>query len=217
MRSSAKYGFAGAVLAVVAVGLGFQAGGGGMAGRPTIIVTVNLGSVIEKLDQRAKAEQDLKKIADQLKAEEEKLSGELKKMRTDIEEMEKANGDDESSEERKLKEDFLLKQMRYEAWKQFVVDKVDIEESLLLQDLYRSVKREAALLGTAAGYDVVLVDDSQGELAIDPDARMPRRAQVLQQIAGRRMLHVNKQIDITDDLVQRMNNAFKAVGPKPQN
>ena len=112
---------------------------------------------------------------------------------------------------------FLLKQMRYEAWKQFVIDKVDIEESLMLQDLYRSVKREAALLGTAAGYDVVLVDDSQGELAIDPDARMPRRAQVLQQIAGRRMLHVNKQIDITDDLVQRMNNAFKAVGPKPQN
>jgi Skp family chaperone for outer membrane proteins len=215
MKFSFRYVVLGTLLALAAVGLGFQAGGG--AGRPTVIVTVNLGAVIEKLDQRAKAEQDLKKIAEQLKAEEEKLSNELKKMRTDIEAMDKANGDDDSSEERKLKEDFLLKQMRYEAWKQFVIDKVDIEESLLLQDLYRSVKREAGLLASAAGYDLVLVDDSQGELAIDPEARMPRRAQVLQQIAGRRLLYTNKQIDITDDLVQRMNNAFKAVGPKPQN
>lgn len=216
MKTSVKYAMAATAICLGATALGFQAGG--RAGRPTVIATLNLGAVIEKLDQRAAAEQSLKKMGEDLKAEEEKLSAELKKLMADIETIEKANGDTDTSEERKLKEDFLLKQMRYEAWTQFVKDKADIEESLLLQDLYRSVKREAAQLAAAAGYDLVLVDDSQGELMVDPEARASRRAQTLQQIAGRRMLYVNRSIDITDDLVQRMNNAFKSMGPKaPQN
>src|SRR5687768_17198262 len=130
MRTSVKYAMAAMAIGLAATALGFQAVG--RNGRPTVIVTVNLGAVIEKLDQRAAAEQSLKKMGADLKIEEEKLSAELKKMMTDIEAIEKANGDADSSEERKLKEDFLLKQMRYEAWKQFVLDKVDIEESLLL-------------------------------------------------------------------------------------
>jgi hypothetical protein len=46
---------------------------------------------------------------------------------------------------------------------------------------------------------------------------VPREAQILQQISDRRMLYANPQLDITDELITRMNNEWKASGAaKPQ-
>ena len=78
-----------------------------------------------------------------------------------------------------------------------------------MEDAYRKIKAETANLATAQGYDIVMLDDSAGELQIDRESRLDRRTQIEQQILRRQLLYANPAIDITDDLIQRMNNAFK--------
>ena len=217
MRISAKrISASGLLLAMLIATLAYQAGGAAMlAGQPTALVTVNLGKVMENLNQRATAEANLRDMAEKLNAEKDKRTAEFTQMDTELQELSKnaASSDDEARQ--KLQERFALEKLKFEAWKQTAEAKIDIEEALLYKELYQSIKREAAALAKTAGYDVVLVDDSQGELSFKADPRMPRRAQVLQQIAGRRMLYGNEALDITEDLIQRMNNAEKAMGPKP--
>ena len=113
-----------------------------------------------------------------------------------------------------LQEQAALTGLNNQAWVTVMSDKIDIESALVMQDLYRSVKTAAAQMASTNRYDVVLVDDSQGELRLDGESRMSRVDQVRQQIASRRMLFVNPVIDITNDLITRMNNEHRTAGPK---
>lgn len=185
----------------------YQAAAIQAAGRPSVVVTVNLATVLEKLDQRAAAEASLKQMVDSMNAEKESREQAIEKMR------EKHKNMADGPEKQALENEILLANRKFEAWARFTVDKLDIEEALLYHDLYRSIKSAAAQLAEAAKYDLVLVDDSQGELSTTAQSRVSRKAQILQQIASRRMLHVNPAIDITDELVMRMNNEFKSRKP----
>lgn len=211
-----------ALTVAVAIGavIAYQAYGA-VAGQPTVVVTVNLGHVIENLTQRADSDARLRKMRDELLADQEKKQNEVKAME------EKARGLQQqfegASEAQKrniesqmieLQEHAALAALNYQAWQTISAEKVDIEAALSMQDLYRSVKAAAAQMATTNRYDLVLVDDSQGDLVMSSEARVSRMDQIRQQIAARRMLYTNPSIDITEDLIQRMNNAYKAPGPK---
>jgi Skp family chaperone for outer membrane proteins len=190
--------------------LAYQAGAGSRLGfRPTVVVTVSLSEVIEKLDQRGEAESSLKAKTDQMKARDDKEKADLKVMSDQL----KAMPEDPNSKERQeLEEKYAMAGFEYQAWARFASDTMDIERSLLLQDLYSSVKKAVKDMATSEGFDIVLVDDSQGELTLNPNIRADRETQIRQQVAARRMLYGNPDVDITDELITRMNNAHKA-GP----
>jgi Skp family chaperone for outer membrane proteins len=193
-------------LFAASLALAYQ-GGANRVGQPTAVATVNLSVVMEKLEQKSSMQANLVTMAAKLKAEDQATKDELTKMQNDLKGM-----TTETAEREALQEKLAMATLKYQAWAKFSSEKIDIEESLVLQDLYRSIKEAVAQLATTSRLDIVLVDDSKGELRTDPDARMPRKAQILQQVAERRMLYTNPQIDITDDLIERMNNAFRAAG-----
>lgn len=198
------------LLVALIVTIAYQAGGGALLpGQPTTVVTVDLGAVLEKLDQRADAEASLNAMTSQLKVQNEHKTADIKKMQDEYAAM------GESPQKQELFDSIQLAMLNHKAWYGFNSDKLDVEASLRMQDLYRSIKTEVARMASASGFDIVLVDDSQGELSTSGDSRLSREAQTRQQIAARRMLFVNKPVlDITDDLIARMNNAHKAAGPK---
>lgn len=201
-------------LVLLAVGitgvLAYTTGAAGrLAGRPSVVVTVRLKAVMESLNQWATSQAAMTKMAQGFKAEDDKYTAELKPMETDL----KAEQDQpDSQEKRDLQELFAQKMLDYQAWLRVTKTRVEIEKSLLLQNLYKNIKDEVKNMASAEGFDIVLVDDSQGELGIDPESRLPRDAQILQQVAARRMLYANPDLDITNDLITRMNNAYNA-GP----
>jgi Skp family chaperone for outer membrane proteins len=214
---------AGAVLGaslVLAVGFGPVLAQQAGVGRPSVIATVRLSTVIEKLDKWGEAQANLTAMSGQVGAEQKRRQTEIEAMQTQLQTMVEAHGiDNPTAEMIKLQEDEALARLRFQAWARITMEKADMEKSLLLQDLYRSIKTTAATIANAAGYDLVLVDDSQGELRSTPDARAPREAQIMQQIGARRMLHANPALDITDELITRMNNEHRAGGgaaAKPQ-
>lgn len=192
------------------------------AGQPTVIVTLNLAKVMENLDQRADSSARLNALRDSMTKEQESRSADVKKL---TDEADKTKTELEAAADPKVKKSLETKlqeqqeaaamaTLDFQAWFAFTSEKADIEAALAMQDLYRSVKTAASQMAAANGYDLVLVDDSQGEIGTNPEARVSRVDQVRQQIAGRRMLHVNPTIDITEDLIQRMNNAHKTNAPK---
>ena len=206
----------GAVIGLSAIGATM------MAGQPTVVVTLNLGPVIDKLDQRADAQTRLEKMNAEMRIEQERRVGEIKKLEAEAKALQdELNAATEPAKKKQienrmqnLQEQAALTGLNNQAWVTVMSDKIDIESALVMQDLYRSVKTAAAQMASTNRYDVVLVDDSQGELRLDGESRMSRVDQVRQQIASRRMLFVNPVIDITNDLITRMNNEHRTAGPK---
>lgn len=200
--------------ACVALAIGYGPAIAQQAGaKPATIATVRLSVVMEKLDQRAEAEANLNAMGQAVRSDDAKKKEELTKMQTDLDGMRKAANDGPAPPEAiALQEQLALKTLQYQAWSRFTLDKVDIEKALNWQDLYRNIKTAAAQMASANGYDLVLVDDSQGEITTTSDSRTPRATQVMTQIIGRRLLYSNPTLDITDDLITRMNNAHKAAG-----
>ncbi len=187
--------------------LGYQALGAAMAaGQPTAVVTVNLSKVIEKLDQRRDEEANFKIMVDAMKDEDSKQQDDIKKMEEDLKKM------SDSSAKEDLQEKYALAALKYQSWSKFNSEKLDIEYSLILRDLYQAIKLAVAQMAASSKFDLVLVDDSQGEVNANPDSKISRKSQIEQQIAGRRMLFANPAIDVTEDLIVRMNNAYKAQG-----
>jgi Skp family chaperone for outer membrane proteins len=170
------------------------------------VVTVELRRVIEGLDQRAAAEAELQLMGQGILDEDDRRQSELQAMRAEIESI------PESDEAARLamQEDAALRELEYRAWRQFAFEQLDIEKSLLLRDLDRSVKDAIRELADANGYDIVLTTDAGDELMVSAEARASREAQVRQQMISRRVLYANDMVDITDELIERMNNAFNA-------
>ncbi|MHC4989729.1 MAG: OmpH/Skp family outer membrane protein [Planctomycetota bacterium] len=171
--------------------------------KPTTVATVRLSKVLEGLEQRAEAEVALTAMAETVKAEAERREAEIRNLQTQTE------GADTAEQRMRLDEQLALTSLNYQAWLRFKQEQVDVERALLLEALYRSIRKAIAEMAETEGYDLVAVDDSEGAVTWSDDARVPREAQVLQQIAGRRLLYTNPSVDITDDVVARMNNAFR--------
>jgi Skp family chaperone for outer membrane proteins len=165
---------------------------------------VSLSRVLEGLQQRADAEVELTQKADQIRAEDKRREEEIATLQEQFKHI------NEIEAKQQLEEDIALLGLNYQAWVRFVKDQLDVDRALLLQSLYRSIKAAIQELAETEGYDLVLVDDSQGDLKWSEDSPLNREGQTLQQIAARRVLYASPVIDVTDDLVERMNNKYRA-------
>jgi len=175
---------------------------------PTVVVTVNLGAVLDGLEQRSAAEAEIKELGDRSQAEDQRRQKEIEDLRTQLENIPEA--DEEARDA--VREQIARVALQYQAWGRFALEQLDMEKSLRYRDLDRSIKSAIAQLCEIEGYDIVLMDDSQQELVINRDSRVSRGVQVLQQMASRRIVYVNPVADITDEIIERMNNAYNAGG-----
>ena len=193
-------------LFAASLALAYQ-GGASRVGQPSAVATVNLAVVMEKLEQKSSAQANLRAMAEKLNDDDKAKKDELTKLQGDL----KAMAEDAPGREA-LQEKLAMSTLQYQAWAKFSSEKIDIEKALVLEDLYKSIKEAAKQTAVAARLDLVLIDDSQGELTKSADSRISREAQIMQQVAERRLLYANPEIDITDDLIERMNNAFRTGG-----
>ena len=168
------------------------------------IATVDLSSVFEGLTQRADADLHLGQMAERNRLERDRRAGEIEALRS----QHRDTVDPATRQE--LEERIALASIEYATWVRFTNQKTDVEQSLVLQDLYRAVKQAAAELARSEGYDLVVVDDSLRQLRMSADSAISREEQVRQQIGSRRLLFADPGLDVTDDLIATMNRAYDA-------
>ena len=110
----------------------------------------------------------------------------------------------------KLTDKIALQKLKDELWSRQAESELEVEKALRLQDLYRAIKAAIAEMAEAENYDVVLLNDESNDLPFDKDVRVPAQIQILQQMTTRKLLYLRPNLDVTDDLIVRMNNAYRA-------
>jgi len=192
------------LLIVVTALLAGHAGAVRVTQRPVTVGTVNLSRVIEELHERAEWDA-------QMRAREESLLAEIRTRQAGLNER-KAQLDalPEGAEADLAREGLALELVRLETWYNFKREDLDRERALMWKSMYRNIRSEAERLAASESIDLIVVNDSTAELRTGSDGKIPAEAQVLQQISSRRILFAGREIDISDRLVTRMNNARAA-------
>ena len=162
--------------------------------RPAVLATVNLEVVFESLSERVEADAGLEQLAEELKQQADTLANELDLLKEDLELYAKGSANHQQALEK-----YSLKSLEYQAFVEFSRRKIEIKKAQSLKRIYRSIKDTSAVLAAEHGYDVVFVDDSVAAMASGTEADVNR------QISARRMLYVNPELDVTRQLIERMN------------
>ncbi|HMN96176.1 MAG TPA: hypothetical protein PKC43_07675 [Phycisphaerales bacterium] len=201
------------LLAALIAALAYQAGANraavpAAAPRPTVVGTIDLGRVLEQVTARAEWDATIRSLeeglASALRSKQETLTAEQARI------LELPEGAEKNERREKLAFDLF----ETEAWIKWKRAEADRERSLMWRDLYRLTKEEAGRLAAAQGVDLLIVNDSVGEIRSIDEANVSAEAVVLQQITSRRVLYAARDIDLTDQLITRMNNAG-AAAPRP--
>ncbi len=201
-------------LIVMALAVGMIAGYQALAQRgaaisPPIIATVRIEPLFDGLHQRAEAKTVISALEEKLIAKQGGRQEIMNELEIELEDVVAAKRREE------LTDKIALEQMKLQFWFQQARMELEVEKALRLQELYKSVKEAIADLAEAEGYDIVMLNDGSDELPFDRESRMPAQLQILQQIASRKLLYLSPATDVTDDLIVRMNNAYRAAQEGP--
>ena len=201
-------------VAAAALALGAVAGYQALAQRgdapaPTAIATIRIDVLFDGLVERAEAKAQIAAMEDELTAEQERRQAAITQKLQAMDDVVAA------ASKEALADEIHLLRLKLQFWFQEARAELEIEKALRLQLLYDSIKKAIADLANTEGYDIVLLNDSGGDLPFDRESRIPPQLQVLQQITSRKILFQREAVDITEDLSQRMNNQFRAARAGP--
>ncbi|MEE2907584.1 MAG: OmpH family outer membrane protein [Planctomycetota bacterium] len=190
------------LVAVSALGLSFQAGAARRMASPTVVATVDINRVREGLTERVDAQAGLIALAQKIESENTERLGKIEELQTEI------TDTVDPDQRQELQEELDLNLVRAAAWWEYIKQQVDIEKSLLLQDLFQKISDAVAELAEVEGINLVLVSDAGRVVKTVSDAQVARELQVRQQISTRRIMYASSTIDITEQLIIRMNNSY---------
>jgi Skp family chaperone for outer membrane proteins len=171
---------------------------------PTPVAVVNLARVFDQVDERSEWDVRIEALLVSIQREAAMRKGALEKR------LEESDQVATPEDRQRIRDEVALMQLRLEQWGTLKTAEVDREESLKWRSLYRNLRRESQRVAEAEGYEMVLVDDSVGDVQTASQAQASLQQQVIEQITNRRILFAANTIDITDQVIVRMNNAANA-------
>jgi len=166
---------------------------------PTVVATVDMVRLFDSLKAAEAADDAIRAKAEELTAESGRRAKELELLEEDI-----GMFDENSPKYQEALEVYALASLRYKSFIGWGEDMLDFEKSRHLKDLYETVKDAIRELADREGIDVVLVDDSVGDIIEGNEA------DTMRQLSSRRLMFRRDAIDVTDQLIAMMNQQFGA-------
>ena len=170
--------------------------------KPTVVACVDLERVYRSLDQLKAAEAKAGSLRTQLQSRVDSLADQVRSMQEELESFQPG-----SAAHNEAMNKAILKAGDLSALQSFAELKMESERANTVRDAYVKVRETCAALSKEQGIDLVLIDDTI------PPVTPANLEGTMQQINGRRMLFSASALDITDLLVERMNQAFRAANP----
>jgi len=165
---------------------------------PTVVVTFGIEQVISDLTERADSETKLVKLIMDIEETAKAKFDAVAKLEEELDATSDADRPIVSEELDKLKLEAL-------SYQRFASARVDIERSLMYRDLYQKIQTSVQAIAEQNGYDLVLINDVQREILVNPKANVSREFQVREQLQVKRIVFSSSQIDITEQIVSHMN------------
>lgn len=172
-----------------------QAGGGGAA--PVSVAVVDLEGVFKNLAERTAIEADIKTKSSEIEKWEQEKTKELIQLRNDYDILDK-----DSQNARDLEKEIRRKVIALRVEKEDRVQTIQREAALNMENLYRKLLGATETVANAGGFQVVLTKEST------PRLTGANQQQVLQVIQQRKLLYANPSLEITQQVLQKMNNDY---------
>ncbi len=190
------------IAAVVAAALGLTGwvaanAGNLLSGRPTAVAVMDVQVIFDSLKEKMQIEADLKSQLEQINTDDQDRKQELQELRSDLDILAPdtpAYNEKQSQLEQKA--------IELQAWRNFQTQKLNHERGLQIEKLYRKMLTAAGQLCKQNGYDLVLFK----EQAVNFAGAKPEALKTLIQV--RKVLWSADDLDITDQVIQLMNNEF---------
>ncbi len=176
---------------------------------PPVVAVVRIDPLFDGLKQKADAAAAVEQLQGEIEAE-AKIRREAAEALTE----QHSNAVDATQREA-LFDKIALETLKNASWLEAAKQELEVDKAVRLQDLYKKVYDAINSLALTEGYDLVIVDDSGAELPFERKSRVVPQVQVIQKLAMRKVLYVNPTLDVTDDLIMRMNNEFNAAQAGP--
>lgn len=174
---------------------------GRLSAQPSAVGNVDIRRIMDKIQQRGEMEIELTQMSNRFEQE-------LKTRKEQIESRAKeSDAVTDPAERQSLRDGLAFEQLQLKEWATIKQMELDGEQARRWENLYRSIVGEADKLAQSEGYQYVLVYDGTSEFQRDRRSQMPLSQQVVEQISRRRVLYAAKADDLTEKLIQRMNNS----------
>jgi len=170
---------------------------------PTRIATINIVNVFNSLNQKKDGDSEIEIMATDLQKRRAALEDEVKKLQEEIKSYNK-----DSAIFKETQEKLLLKAMEVSTFQQFMEQKLTLEQRTRTIVIYRAINDAIKNYAVANGIAIVFVAD-------DPDlsdARTP--SELLSRITVRKVIYSHPDLDITAQIIDRMNTDYKLHAPK---
>lgn len=170
---------------------------------PTSIATVDLTKLWAQLDEQNALDQEIQRLERDLLEKLQLRKDAVVALQVDLDPLEPG-----SPRYLERSREILLAQKDAQAFAEYSMSTLDLQIALNLQKMYWKTNDAAKQLAIGR-FQLILYRDVLTAFRFQDSSRLSRRAQVQQQIASRTMLHAEPSLDLTDELVQHMNNAYK--------
>ena len=145
-----------------------------------------------------------KDFNDELKKRQDEIEGELKQIRDRIEAIkgELENFDPNSKDYSQREEQMVSLTINFEATKRVRVERTGKEMLDVTEHIYSEILKAVETIAAETGYDLVIYRDAT-------DIKSDKLADMREKILQRKVLYAKPQIDLTDQVLQHMNQAYK--------
>ncbi len=173
---------------------------GVLQAQPTSVAAVDTSRLFDQLTEKEDFDAELNTARDQLRGEATNKQREAQELQADLDLLAPGTPAYQQKEEELSK-----KGLENNVWGQFEQAKLNKMAGLRIENLYRKALDTVALIAEESGYDVVIAKEAP------PKFQYENLQQLLAKISLRKSLYTSETIDITDQVIQRMNNEYKNV------
>lgn len=193
-----------AALGSVAWVSGVASAQGGAKAPAASVAVVNVGRVLELLDEKAQRVAELGEYGDRLQAGIRDIQARVEEAYADLQVLPKGNAQYVSKQDEAIR-----LEMKLQGEEEFAKFRFNERMQRTKMELFDKIVSAAGVYAQREGYDIVLNDDSDMTL---PDERIGQMNDqtFMAFVRGRRVIFRTDGVDITDEVAQLMNNQHKA-------
>lgn len=170
---------------------GMQAGGGRVA-------VIDVVKAFNEYQRQKDLEAELQELKQKLQAEQEQRRGRIEAMQATLDAMDQ----DDPTYAEKMRE-LLAEQIELKNWVDLAQADMQREIGVWTARVYQEIIGAAEKVAAARGYDVVLSREPFKPAGIDPEA-------IRQQIRLRHVVYAVDRVDITDAVLEELNEAYRS-------
>ncbi|MCC6579441.1 MAG: OmpH family outer membrane protein [Phycisphaeraceae bacterium] len=170
----------------------------GQHGRPTAIAVVDVERSMNAMDEMTQIQANMNTLLDRSKNEELDRRKKLEQLQQDLQLLQAG-----TDAFRQKSDELQLKAIELDSWSKFQQGALQREQVLQLTNLYRKLLDMVGKVAGDNGFDMVIFKEK------DPEFRNVKPDALSALISLRKVLWVREDLDLTDQVILRMNNEWK--------